>query len=50
MLALIIPRVLWPAAEGIHQIGITGSVAISTVMGISVIRRRRRLRRRAGLS
>jgi len=48
MLVGILPRVFWPAAEGIHIAGSIASLIVTTVVLIMQIRRRRSLRRGAG--
>jgi hypothetical protein len=48
MLVGILPRVFWPAAEGIHIAGSIVSMIVTTVVLIMQIRRRRSLRRGAG--
>ena len=48
MLVGILPRVFWPAAEGIHIAGSIVSMIVTTVALIMQIRRRRSRRRGAG--
>jgi hypothetical protein len=48
MLVGILPRVFWPAAEGIHIAGSIASLVVPTVVLIMQIRRRRIRRRGAG--
>ena len=48
MLVGILPRVFWPAAEGIHIAGSIASLIVTTVVLIMQIRRRRIRRRGAG--
>jgi cytochrome bd-type quinol oxidase subunit 2 len=47
MLVGILPRVLWPAADGLHLAGSIASMSAMIVLLIVQIRRRRNLRRRA---
>ena len=47
MLVGILPRLLWPAAAGIHSAGSIASMIVITVGLIMQIRRRRSLRRGA---
>jgi len=48
MLVGILPRVFWPAAEGIHIAGSIASLVVTTVVLIMQIRRRRIRRYGAG--
>ena len=48
MLVGILPRVFWPAAEGIHIAGSIASLIVTTVVLIMQIRRLRSHRRGAG--
>ena len=48
MLVGILPRVFWPAAEGIHIAGSIASIIVTTVVLIMQIRRLRSHRRGAG--
>ena len=45
MLVGILPRVFWPASEGIHIAGSIASIIATTAVVIILLRRRRRLRR-----
>ena len=45
MLVGILPRVFWPADEGIHIAGSIASIIATTAVVIILLRRRRRLRR-----
>jgi len=47
MLLGILPRLFWPAAEGLQIAGSIASILVVTVLVIVQIRRRRRLRRAA---
>jgi hypothetical protein len=47
MLLGILPRLFWPAAEGLHIAGSIASILVTAVLVIMQIRRLRRLRRTA---
>lgn len=47
MLVGILPRLFWPAAEGIHIAGSIAGIIVPTVLLVMQIRRRRILRRGA---